>query len=189
MWSEVFFCALVLNICLLSSPPRRNMEYSLCSSSTPQTLALKAMTLIALLLTQIHCSMHIEEQRSHLLSLSDKILKLPGQPQVGFQQFSGYVPVGAGNQRALFYYLVEAEIDPSTKPLVLWLNGGNHAIQPHPSSFSLYPFGSFIKLNSILYTLYSCVLLLTTQKGLGVLPSESEPSRRTVRSDQVERFL
>jgi serine carboxypeptidase-like clade II len=27
-------------------------------------------------------------------------------------------------KRALFYYFVEAEADPATKPLVLWLNGG-----------------------------------------------------------------
>ncbi|ONK63869.1 uncharacterized protein A4U43_C07F19770 [Asparagus officinalis] len=28
------------------------------------------------------------------------------------------------NQRSLFYYFAEAEADPSSKPLVLWLNGG-----------------------------------------------------------------
>lgn len=107
------------------------MESSSCSSSSSQTLALKVMTLITLLLIQIHLSVQVERERSHLGSLSDKILKLPGQPQVGFQQFSGYVPVDAENQRALFYYLVEAEIQPETKPLVLWLNGGNHAMEPY----------------------------------------------------------
>lgn len=54
----------------------------------------------------------------------DKITKLPGQPQVGFQQFSGYVTVDDKKQRSLFYYFVEAETDPASKPLVLWLNGG-----------------------------------------------------------------
>jgi serine carboxypeptidase-like clade 2 len=43
---------------------------------------------------------------------------------VGFQQFSGYVTVDGNKHRALFYYFVEAEIDPASKPLVLWLNGG-----------------------------------------------------------------
>lgn len=56
----------------------------------------------------------------------DKIILLPGQPQVGFQQFSGYVTVDDKKQRALFYYFVEAETDPSSKPLVLWLNGGTY---------------------------------------------------------------
>lgn len=58
------------------------------------------------------------------LSHPDKIIKLPGQPQVGFQQFSGYVTVDDKKQRSLFYYFVEAETDPASKPLVLWLNGG-----------------------------------------------------------------
>ncbi|KAL2320633.1 hypothetical protein Fmac_029602 [Flemingia macrophylla] len=55
---------------------------------------------------------------------ADKVRSLPGQSHVSFQQFAGYVPVDDNNQRALFYYFVEAETNPSSKPLVLWLNGG-----------------------------------------------------------------
>ncbi|KAK7286666.1 hypothetical protein RJT34_21829 [Clitoria ternatea] len=55
---------------------------------------------------------------------ADKISSLPGQPQVIFQQYSGYITVDESQQRALFYYFVEAEQDPASKPLVLWLNGG-----------------------------------------------------------------
>ncbi|GER30226.1 serine carboxypeptidase [Striga asiatica] len=54
----------------------------------------------------------------------DEITQLPGQPNVNFHQFSGYVAVGEKNERSLFYYFVEAEIDPTSKPVVLWLNGG-----------------------------------------------------------------
>ncbi|KAK3015739.1 hypothetical protein RJ639_007866 [Escallonia herrerae] len=57
-------------------------------------------------------------------SQPDRIIQLPGQPQVEFQQFSGYVTVDEKKQRALFYYFAEAETDPVSKPLVLWLNGG-----------------------------------------------------------------
>jgi serine carboxypeptidase-like clade 2 len=57
-------------------------------------------------------------------SVDDKILSLPGQPPVSFQQYSGYVTVDENQDRALFYYFVEAESDPASKPLVLWLNGG-----------------------------------------------------------------
>jgi serine carboxypeptidase-like clade 2 len=57
-------------------------------------------------------------------SVDDKILSLPGQPPVSFQQYSGYVTVDEIQDRALFYYFVEAESDPASKPLVLWLNGG-----------------------------------------------------------------
>lgn len=54
---------------------------------------------------------------------ADKISSLPGQPQVNFSQYSGYVTVNPKAGRALFYYFAEAEYS-SDKPLVLWLNGG-----------------------------------------------------------------
>jgi len=56
--------------------------------------------------------------------LRDRITKLPGQPEnVVLSQYSGYVTVNEEAGRALFYWLVETQ--PSTsKPLVLWLNGG-----------------------------------------------------------------
>lgn len=55
---------------------------------------------------------------------ADKITSLPGQPQVTFQQHSGYITIDEHQKKALFYYFVEAETDPASKPLVLWLNGG-----------------------------------------------------------------
>ncbi|KAG0544138.1 hypothetical protein BDA96_02G249200 [Sorghum bicolor] len=67
------------------------------------------------------------------LKAADKITALPGQPDgVGFDQYSGYVTVDEKNGRALFYYFVEAPQDASTKPLLLWLNGG-----PGCSSFGI----------------------------------------------------
>lgn len=57
--------------------------------------------------------------------VDDKIVSLPGQPLVSFQQYAGYVTIDEKQQRALFYYFVEAETEPASKPLVLWLNGGN----------------------------------------------------------------
>ncbi|MED6170727.1 Serine carboxypeptidase-like 45 [Stylosanthes scabra] len=57
-------------------------------------------------------------------SHADRISHLPGQPHVTFQQFSGYVTVDHKKHKALFYYFVESEADPASKPLVLWLNGG-----------------------------------------------------------------
>lgn len=59
-----------------------------------------------------------------LSSHADRIHKLPGQPHINFQQFSGYVTVDEMKQRSLFYYFVESKTNPSSKPLVLWLNGG-----------------------------------------------------------------
>ncbi|CAK9154473.1 unnamed protein product [Ilex paraguariensis] len=59
------------------------------------------------------------------LKESDKIETLPGQPNgINFGQYSGYVTVDPNAGRALFYYFVESPENSSTKPLVLWLNGG-----------------------------------------------------------------
>lgn len=54
----------------------------------------------------------------------DRIISLPGQPKVTFQQFSGYVTVNSAVGRALFYWLTESPHSPLSKPLLLWLNGG-----------------------------------------------------------------
>ncbi|CAN1809474.1 Serine carboxypeptidase 24, partial [Linum perenne] len=54
----------------------------------------------------------------------DRISALPGQPPITFAQFSGFVTVNEEHGSALFYWLTEAASNPSTKPLVLWLNGG-----------------------------------------------------------------
>lgn len=54
----------------------------------------------------------------------DRIETLPGQPKVGFSQFSGYVTVNESHGRSLFYWLTESSSSPHTKPLLLWLNGG-----------------------------------------------------------------
>jgi hypothetical protein len=49
----------------------------------------------------------------------------PNQPKVGFKQYAGYVFLDdETHDRALFYYFVEAENDPASKSVVLWLNGG-----------------------------------------------------------------
>ena len=59
------------------------------------------------------------------MAQQDKISTLPGQPEgVDFDQYSGYVTVNPSAGRALFYYFVESPTNSSTKPLVLWLNGG-----------------------------------------------------------------
>ncbi|CAN8254711.1 unnamed protein product [Cochlearia groenlandica] len=54
----------------------------------------------------------------------DLIEKLPGQPQVSFKQYSGYVTVNETAERYLFYYFVETINANKSAPLVIWFNGG-----------------------------------------------------------------
>ncbi|KAL6311136.1 hypothetical protein AAG906_025685 [Vitis piasezkii] len=51
------------------------------------------------------------------------VLSVNGYPEEDLQ-FAGYVDVDVKAGRSLFYYFVEAEDDPDTKALTLWLNGG-----------------------------------------------------------------
>ena len=55
------------------------------------------------------------------------VTNLPGQPDVNFKHYAGYVTVNEQNGRALFFWFYEATTHPDEKPLVLWLNGGKHA--------------------------------------------------------------
>lgn len=55
---------------------------------------------------------------------ADRVVRLPGQPPVSFEQYAGYVTVNESHGRALFYWFFEATQKPEKKPLLLWLNGG-----------------------------------------------------------------
>lgn len=56
----------------------------------------------------------------------DLINELPGQKQnIIPKQYGGYITTDEDNGRALYYYFVQAETNPSSRPLALWLNGGN----------------------------------------------------------------
>ncbi|XP_023548786.1 serine carboxypeptidase-like 34 [Cucurbita pepo subsp. pepo] len=55
---------------------------------------------------------------------ADRVVGLPGQPQVKFKQYAGYVTVNESHGRALFYWFFEAIGNSHQKPLLLWLNGG-----------------------------------------------------------------
>jgi hypothetical protein len=62
----------------------------------------------------------------------DRVPRVPGQTfNTSFAQYAGYVTVSEQRGAALFYWFFEAEKDPASKPLVLWLNGG--ALPTHPS--------------------------------------------------------
>lgn len=69
---------------------------------------------------------------------ADRVHRLPGQPEVSFRQYAGYVTVNESHGRALFYWFFEATQEPDKKPLLLWLNGGTQ-IHIH-NSFQLLGF-------------------------------------------------
>ncbi|KAL9258189.1 Serine carboxypeptidase-like 45-like protein [Drosera capensis] len=104
-------------------------------------------------------------------AIGDKISLLPGQPQVGFQQFSGYVTLDSTKHKALFYYFVEVEIDPASKPLVLWLNGGPGCSSLGVGAFSengpFRPKGQILVKNEHSWNREANMLYLETPVGVG----------------------
>ncbi|KAI3767364.1 hypothetical protein L2E82_17459 [Cichorium intybus] len=108
-----------------------------------------------------------------ILQEADRINRLPGQPQVNFDQYSGYATVDSKAEKALFYYFAESPHNSSTKPVVLWLNGG-----PGCSSFGygameeLGPFrvnsdGNTLYLNDYAWNNVANVLFLESPIGVG----------------------
>lgn len=127
------------------------------------------------------------------LSISDKILELPGQlHQVSFQHFSGYIQVNVGkNKRALFYYFVEAEVDPVTKPLVLWLNGGPGCSSVGVGAFSengpFKPSGQNLFRNEYSWNRVANMLYLETPAGVGFSYSDNGSYYSGVDDDMTAR--
>ncbi|KAG1331789.1 putative serine carboxypeptidase II-3 [Cocos nucifera] len=109
------------------------------------------------------------------LKESDKIIKLPGQPRgVDFDQYGGYVTVDKEAGRALFYYLAEAaSTDPSSRPLVLWLNGGpgcsslGYGAMEELGPFRVMSDGKTLFRNPYAWNTVANVLFLESPAGVG----------------------
>ncbi|KAK6160470.1 hypothetical protein DH2020_003851 [Rehmannia glutinosa] len=111
------------------------------------------------------------DDSSSSVSAGDRIFQLPGQPQISFKQFSGYVSVDEKKERALFYYFVEADIDPASKPLVLWLNGGPGCSSLGVGAFSengpFRPSGNALVRNEYSWNREANILYLESPIGVG----------------------
>lgn len=104
----------------------------------------------------------------------DRITQLPGQPEnVEFAQYSGYITVNQQAGRALFYWLTEAPKNPSSKPLVLWLNGGPGCSSvAYGAAEELGPFhirsdGKTLYLNPYAWNKMANILFLESPAGVG----------------------
>ncbi|KAK8712267.1 hypothetical protein V6N13_147507 [Hibiscus sabdariffa] len=87
---------------------------------------------------------------------NDLISKLPGQPDVNFKQFAGYIDVDGGVAgRSLFYYFVEAENDPKNQPLTVWLTGGPGCSSVGDAFSSVGPFITAKNARGLVRNLFS----------------------------------
>jgi serine carboxypeptidase-like clade 2 len=105
---------------------------------------------------------------------ADKIIRLPGQPLVSFDQYAGYVTVNQTEGRALFYWLTEANRQNSSKlPLVLWLNGGpgcssiGLGASAEIGPFRIHKDGSSLYLNEYSWNRFANLLFVESPAGVG----------------------
>ncbi|XP_042520759.1 serine carboxypeptidase-like 31 [Macadamia integrifolia] len=103
----------------------------------------------------------------------DLVTELPGQPEVGFRHYAGYVTVNEKNGRALFYWFYEASIQSMEKPLVLWLNGGpgcssvGYGATQEIGPFIVDTDGSGLKFNPYSWNTEANMLFLESPVGVG----------------------
>ncbi|KAJ8770358.1 hypothetical protein K2173_014970 [Erythroxylum novogranatense] len=118
---------------------------------------------------------------------ASKIVAFPGQPKVSFQQYGGYITIDAQQQRSLFYYFVEAETEPASKPLVLWLNGGPGCSSIGAGAFSEHgpfrPSGDILVKNDFSWNKEANMLYLESPAGVGFSYSANKSFYASVNDD------
>ncbi|XP_045824674.1 serine carboxypeptidase-like 40 [Trifolium pratense] len=103
----------------------------------------------------------------------DRIEKLPGQPNVKFSQYGGYVTVDKFAGRAFYYYFVEAAHSKETLPLLLWLNGGPgcsslaYGAMEELGPFRVNSDGKTLHKNNYSWNYAANVLFLESPAGVG----------------------
>ncbi|XP_075647084.1 serine carboxypeptidase-like 40 [Castanea sativa] len=107
------------------------------------------------------------------LKEKDRIERLPGQTQVNFSQYGGYVTVDKSAGRALYYYFVEAQHSKDSLPLLLWLNGGPgcsslaYGAMQELGPFRVHSDGKTLYDNKFSWNNVANVLFLESPAGVG----------------------
>jgi serine carboxypeptidase-like clade 2 len=108
------------------------------------------------------------------------ITDLPGAPSnLSFDQYSGLVEVDADLGKKLFFWFVESQGDPTTDPLLLWLNGGpgsssiGYGFFLEHGPFRVQPDGLTLGLNEYAWNRDASIIYLESPAGVGFSSSET----------------
>ncbi|CAN1854317.1 Serine carboxypeptidase-like 31 [Linum perenne] len=113
------------------------------------------------------------QKRLNTLVNDHLVTNLPGQPDVTFKHYSGFLPVNETSGRALFYWFYEATNQSDEKPLVLWLNGGpgcssvGYGATQEIGPFIVDANGHGIKYNPFSWNREANMLFLESPVGVG----------------------
>ncbi|PIA40776.1 hypothetical protein AQUCO_02400087v1 [Aquilegia coerulea] len=115
----------------------------------------------------------LEKKGLKLQASEDLVTDLPGQPNVGFRHYAGYINVNEKNGRALFYWFYEAWDRSNEKPLVLWLNGGpgcssvGYGATQEIGPFIVDANGRGLKFNPYAWNKEANIIFLESPVGVG----------------------
>ncbi|XP_039686659.1 serine carboxypeptidase-like 29 isoform X2 [Medicago truncatula] len=141
------------------------------NSKWSQILFKDIITLAALFLCNIILAFTTDHQQEQ-----DRIgTALPGQNfNINFEHYSGYITVNKDVGRTLFYWFIEADhIDPTSKPLLLWFNGGPGCSSiAYGEAEEIGPFhinsdGNTLHLNPYSWNQVANILLIDSPVGVG----------------------
>lgn len=107
----------------------------------------------------------------------DEVFSLPGlSAGINFRQWSGYLDAGPGIH--LHYWFVTSQRDPTTDPLVLWLNGGPgcsslDGFLAENGPFHVNDDGNTLYINKYSWNKIANMLYLESPAGVGYSYSDS----------------
>ncbi|KAM4692295.1 lysosomal protective protein-like isoform 2-T3 [Rhinophrynus dorsalis] len=109
---------------------------------------------------------------------ADEIIYMPGlAKQPSFRQYSGFLNASMGKH--LHYWFVESQKNPSSSPVVLWLNGGPgcsslDGLLTEHGPFLIQPDGNTLEYNPYSWNKIANVLYLEAPAGVGFSYSDDK---------------